>query len=273
MLFPEMSALAAGRLHPPRIRSSNASFNRLINDQQMAAVDAIVEGEARHVPYIIFGPPGTGKTTTVVEAVLQLVKHVAKKDLYGNLYEEDLRVLVCTPTNTASDVLCERLSDGGLNSKLDMLRLMAYSRNKRDVEETVLRHCNWSDEEGGFAMPKLEEIKRPRVIVATLSTAAKLYCEELPRGHFDVIVIDESGQATEPEALAAASMLLGEGGQLVLAGDPKQLGPVIHHTLAKEHGLGTSVLERLMERQIYQKGGPDGAYDARARKARAQLRA
>ena len=245
LLFPDIIDLEGGRLQPPREVSSARlrPFNRDLNEEQMAAVSAIVEGEARHVPYIIFGPPGTGKTTTVVEAVLQCVKRVVKKEL---------RVLVCSPTNTAADVLCQRLSQGGLSSRLDLLRLMAYSRSRRDIDPVVMRHANWSEAENAFETPSLEEIKRPRVVVATLATAAKLCCEGLPRGHFDVMVIDESGQAMEPEALAAASMLLGDG-QLVLAGDPKQLGPVIHHGLAKEHGLSTSVLERLMERPIYQK--------------------
>jgi helicase MOV-10 len=246
LLFPDMNDLEGGRLHPPREVSSAGlrPFNRNLNQEQMAAVSAIVEGEARHVPYIIFGPPGTGKTTTVVEAVLQCVRRVVKKEL---------RVLVCSPTNTAADVLCERLSSGGLSSRLDMLRLMAYSRSRRDIDPIVMRHANWSEAANGFVTPCLEEIKRPRVVVATLATAAKLCCEGLPRGHFDLMFIDESGQAMEPEALAAASTLMGEGGQLVLAGDPKQLGPVIHHGLAKEHGLSTSMLERVMERPIYQK--------------------
>ena len=87
-------------------------------------------------------------------------------------------------------------------------------------------------------------------------------------GHFDVILIDEAGQALEPEAVAPVATLLGPNGQLVLAGDPHQLGPVIHHTLAKEHGLETSLIERLMARPLYGRSpvvGEAGAqrYDVR----------
>lgn len=252
-LFPEMAHLATAQLHAARsVAAPLRPFDRRINAQQLAAVTAIVEGRARHVPYIIYGPPGTGKTTTVVECVLQCVKRVTGAEL---------RVLVSSPTNTAADVLCKRLSEGGLGSKMDMLRVNAYTRNPNDIDERVLRHSNCAPAERTIEMPPKEELERVRVVVATLTTAAKLCGEGIPRGHFDVIVIDEAGQAQEPEALAAASMLLGQGGQLVLAGDPKQLGPVIHHSLAKEHGLSTSVLERLMERPIYQKHPLPGGFE------------
>eukprot|EP00966_Prymnesium_polylepis_P335536 7390892-Prymnesium_polylepis.2 len=79
-----------------------------------------------------------------------------------------------------------------------------------------------------------------------------------------MVCIDEGGQAIEPEAVAPVAALLGDDGQLVVAGDPKQLGPVIHHSLAKAHGLGVSFLERLMGREIYQRqDAPGGRYDQR----------
>jgi len=73
----------------------------------------------------------------------------------------------------------------------------------------------------------------------------------VPRGHFNVVVVDEAGQALEPETVAAVAGLLSPEGQLVLGGDPKQLGPIIHSSAAKEHGLASSLIERLMERSVY----------------------
>jgi len=99
------------------------------------------------------------------------------------------------------------------------------------------------------------------VVVGTLTTVGKLVNVGVPRGHFDVIVVDEVGQALEPETVAAPASLLGPAGQLVLGGDPQQLGPIIHSTAAKEHGLACSLLERLMTRTVYQKG-PNLAYDS-----------
>ena len=64
--------------------------------------------------------------------------------------------------------------------------------------------------------------------------------------HFTHIFIDEAGHATEPETVIPLAGLLNihkaNGGQLVLAGDPKQLGPVIRNDIATQYGLGESCL-------------------------------
>jgi len=64
------------------------------------------------------------------------------------------------------------------------------------------------------------------------------------QSHFTHIFIDEAGHATEPETTIALAGLLDkakwEGGQVVLAGDPRQLGPIIRSPIAEEYGLGKS---------------------------------
>jgi helicase MOV-10 len=246
LLFPEPRHLETNQLQPRRTLAGDGQlrpFNPELNEEQLDAVLAVAHGVARHVPYCIFGPPGTGKTTTTVELVLQCARKL----------KQPLRVLVCTPTNTAADVVCERLARA-LN-QVQMLRLMAFSRGTHELAAGVRKCTHWSEEEGGFTFPALDALLAFRVVVATLSTAAQLHNHGVPRGHFDVVLIDEAGQAQEPEAMAAVSTMLGIGGQMVLAGDPKQLGPVIHHTLAKESGLGVSLLERMMSRAAYGRGG------------------
>ena len=65
---------------PTRTQSESAKelkpadflYNPSLNERQIAAVSRIVSGQCRPTPYLLFGPPGTGKTITVVEAILQV---------------------------------------------------------------------------------------------------------------------------------------------------------------------------------------------------------
>jgi hypothetical protein len=219
------------------------------NDEQAAAVRAVLLGEKRQVPYIVFGPPGTGKTTTIVELILQFVKGF-----------KNSKVLVCAPTNTAADVCCEKLGQhGAIAGRMEMLRLMSYTRNRNEVPADVRPFTQpYDDDRRGYPNVSKDDLLKKRIVVATLSMGGSLYNLGVERGAFDLIVIDESGQAMEPEALACVASLLAPDGQLVLSGDPKQLGPVIHHGHAKTFGLATSYLERLMSREVYQREAGGG---------------
>ena len=252
LIFPEPQDIVRAALRPPRNLVPQPLFDRTLNAEQVTAVRNICGGAARRVPYVLFGPPGTGKTTTLVEAIMQCASKLNPK---LPPYDK-FRILVAAPTNTAADFIAQKLSRA--LSPRQMLRLVAYSRKPEGMHADVKARSNWDPAEGSFAMPALPELLQPCVVVATLVMAAKLHNAGVPRGHFDMVCIDEGGQAIEPEAVAGAAAMLDEGGQLVIAGDPKQLGPIIHHALAKRHGLAVSFLERLMARPIYQPTAPTG---------------
>jgi len=107
--------------------------------------------------------------------------------------------------------------------------------------------------EGRFFYPLLEQLVKYKVIVTTLVTAGRLVSAQFPQDHFSHVFIDESGQATEPESVIALAGLINIKGQVVMAGDPKQLGPVIRSTVGVKHGLNISLLERLMSMELYSK--------------------
>ncbi|OXB73648.1 UNVERIFIED_CONTAM: hypothetical protein H355_017070 [Colinus virginianus] len=211
------------------------------NEEQCQAVKHIVTGMSRPAPYLIFGPPGTGKTVTLVEAIKQVWSCV-----------KDARILACAPSNSAADLLCQRLLTDIASRYI--YRIMASSVNYKDVPQEVQRCCNWDESEKCYVYPSKEILKPYRILITTLVTAGRLVSANFPPGYFSHVFIDECGHAVEPESVVAIAGLLTamdpdtnpKGGQLVLAGDPKQLGPVLRSPLAAQHGLGTSLLERLM---------------------------
>ncbi|KAJ8047421.1 RNA helicase Mov10l1 [Holothuria leucospilota] len=209
-------------------------FNNKLNHRQKAAVVRILQGESRPIPYILFGPPGTGKTVTVVEAILQVHHQMSHS-----------RILACTPSNSAADLLTQRLHASGKVEVSNMVRLNAFRRQEEAIPEEIIPYCVVGDD--------LEVVARHSIIIATCSSAGSFYQLGLKAGHFTHVFIDEAGQATEPEAMVVVALSVGRDGQSILAGDPCQLGPVLRSDLAKRFGLEQSLLERLMNRDAYQR--------------------
>ncbi|XP_072026794.1 putative helicase MOV-10 [Amphiura filiformis] len=234
------------------------------NAEQVKAVRQIVQGTSRPAPYLVFGPPGTGKTVTVVEAI---------KQVYSKLRAS--YILACAPSNSAADLLAKRLITGGTPvAKTTILRMNAASRVWPTVDQELkgANCCNFNKMTGENYFPSKEDIMRKRIVVTTLVTAGRIAsAKDFPRDHFTHIFLDEAGHAVEPEAIISIGSLLNprnkKGGQIVLAGDPKQLGPVLRSPLAKEHGLELSLLERLMtQNPLYTRKESDESkeiYDSR----------
>jgi len=171
----------------------------------------------------------------------------------------DVHILASAPSNTAADLLTERLLQH--INKREILRVHATSRVVSNISSRVLEVSNVRGDR--IFYPKLEELMKYKVIVTTLVTAGRLVTAKIPPDHFSHVVLDETGQATEPEAAVALSGLLGSSASLVMAGDPKQLGPVIRSVIASKHGLNISLLERLMETLGMYARDVNGQYDSR----------
>ncbi|NXX26329.1 SDE3 helicase, partial [Nicator chloris] len=278
LLFP--SASCHKSLFPGPFQPRWFNHKLETNEEQCKAVTHIVTGMSRPAPYLIFGPPGTGKTVTMVEAIKQVWTCF-----------KDARILACAPSNSATDLLCQCLIKD--IAPQNVYRLIASSRSYREVPTDILPCCNWDDNQSSYVYPSKESLRRYRIIITTLVTAGRLVSANFPPGFFSHVFIDECGHAVEPESLVAIageccppavsawpglppfptelSLFPGllapmdqetnpNGGQLVLAGDPQQLGPVLTSPLAIQHGLGTSLLERLMlHNPLYKKSS--GGYD------------
>lgn len=217
------------------------------NDEQRTAVENIVLGKTPPI-YIIFGPPGTGKTVTMVEAIFQTYKRF------------NHNILVCALCNDACDMLTLKLLDCDID-KSKIMRVYGASRSWKKVPSKIKEgRTNYVD--GQLYMPSKAELMRYRIIVCTFVTAGRISLMDFPDDYFQRVFVDESGQAFEPECLIAVSGILAKNGKLVLAGDPKQLGPIVKSKLAKKHGLQRSLLQRLMDTcSIYQKDRITGKYN------------
>nr|CBN80761.1 Putative helicase mov-10-A [Dicentrarchus labrax] len=248
VLFP--SGAAAANLVMPKFRMFNRQLEN--NPQQQAAVQRIIAGSSKPAPHLVFGPPGTGKTITLVEAMNQ----VSRAD-------PSAHILACAPSNSACDLLCERLMVH--MERHQVYRLYASSRDPNTVPKDLLKHCNWDQSQEAFVFPDKGNLMKYTIVVTTMITAGRLVSIGIPVGHFTHVFLDEGGQAVEPECVIPIAGLLSAGeGQLVLAGDPKQLGPILRSPLALDHGLGLSLLERLMMKNpLYQKSTDSGHFDTR----------
>ncbi|KAK7102225.1 putative helicase mov-10-B.1 isoform X2 [Littorina saxatilis] len=256
ILFPtEDTARTHGLLLPQDTVLRFYSRSPPPNPEQERAIRHIVLGTSRPAPYIIFGPPGTGKTFTIVEAIKQVLVQLPAS-----------RVLACAPSNSAADLIAEKLLVH-LQSR-EVYRLNAFSRSVATISDKVKTISNLG-EHNEMCFPTKKELadKGIRVYVTTLITAGRLVSAEFDRDHFTHVVIDEASHATEPESLVAFAGLLynsdtaNTGKQVVLAGDPQQLGPILRSPYAKKFKLDMSMMERLMNNPLYRRRSAPGPQD------------
>lgn len=228
-----------------------------LNQTQADAVNKVLW--AKDVA-IVHGPPGTGKTTTLVEAINETLRR-------------ESQVLVCAQSNMAVDWISEKLTDRGIH----VLRLGNPTRvNDKMLSFTYERRFEshpdypdlWSIRK---AIRELQGAKRRgtdqwhqkmdrlrsrateleiRINEELFNSAHVIACtlvgssSRLLEGRkFSTLFIDEAAQALE----AACLIPLRRAGRLILAGDHCQLPPTVKSFEAMKQGLGKSLMERLVE--------------------------
>ncbi|KAG9044287.1 hypothetical protein FS837_008417 [Tulasnella sp. UAMH 9824] len=238
ILFPDSTHITGLRRPSSRETEQINTFNPLVasNPAQLQAVAAILNRPAGAVPFVIWGPPGTGKTITVVEAIRQVLRE-----------NPNARILACAPSNSAADLIAQRLTNLGRHR---LFRMNAPSRFSNRLPDD-LRDFVYKDQDGHFSVQGAQHIKNFSIVVSTCLSASIPFGVGVEIGHFSHIFIDEAGQAMEPEIMVPIKTMANENTTIVLSGDPKQLGPIIRSTVASHLGLATSFLNRLVDREIY----------------------
>lgn len=228
--------------------------------------DAVSKALCSRDVVLIHGPPGTGKTTTLVEYIAQEVKrgcrvlacagsNIAVDNIVEGLSKLDLNVVrIGHPARMLPQILEQSLDykvlhsdDSGLardcrqemqqlNRKL--LKLSGRDRQTRKQIRQEIRYLN--KEEKRRQQTAVDRcLASAHVVCCTLSGAASRHVSALPM--FDVVVIDEAAQAIEPSCWSA----LIRGKRCVLGGDHLQLTPTILSDKASKQGLSVTLFERL----------------------------
>ncbi|QLD87320.1 AAA family ATPase [Natronomonas halophila] len=180
------------------------------NDAQNEAVNKAVNAEDFA---LVHGPPGTGKTYTLAQTVRTLVR-------------SGERVLLSAFTNRAVDNAIEALEEQGFT---DIVRWGSESGVRDDMQEYRM-------ERSGDPRERAAELQDAQVVAATTAACGS---RALKEQHFDVAVVDEAGQLTEPGTFLATNL----ADRFVLVGDHEQLPPVVR----AENDLQESLFERLIE--------------------------
>ncbi|WP_050032544.1 AAA domain-containing protein [Halorubrum halophilum] len=180
------------------------------NASQNEAVELAVDAEDCA---LIHGPPGTGKTYTIARTIRALV-------------EEGNRVLLSAFTNRAVDNALEALREQGFD---DVLRVGSETGVRGDMQDVRLV-------QRGDPNAKAAELRDAPVVAATTAACGSRVLREC---EFDVALVDEASQLTEPGTHAA----INRADRFVLVGDHEQLPPVVR----AENDLQTSLFQRLIE--------------------------
>jgi predicted DNA helicase len=250
---------------PPPVNEISLQFrNHHLNASQQQAVRAITQND--HIT-IVHGPPGTGKTTTLVEAIIQLIK-------------TGETVLVSAPSNTAVDNISKGLIQQGAKllrvgntSKVDEAVFshtpegkLANSKQQKEIKQLKIRAEEFRKMalkyKRSFGKAEREErnllfkeVKNIRTEIKKLQsyneeklyeeaeviagTPIGIYDADVDHLHFKTLVIDEAGQCIEPLAWCIFPL----ADKIVLAGDHWQLPPTVLSHEAARLGFNRSILE------------------------------
>jgi DNA polymerase alpha-associated DNA helicase A len=272
VLFGQSSAVS---VQPRDMAKDLEWLDPSLNDSQKEAIKfALTSSEVA----LIHGPPGTGKTHTLIELIRQCLK-------------QGLRLLVCGPSNISVDNIVERLSPhkvpmvrlghparllpGVLNHSLDILTrtsdaaaLVKDIRNEMDAKQASIRKTR-NGRERKAIYGEIKELRKDyrqreascvdslvresKVVLATLHGSGGFY---LKNQKFDVVVVDEASQALEAQCWVP--LLTSGASKLILAGDHLQLPPTIKSSNSKSSkdkpradqddvNLETTLFDRMLE--------------------------
>lgn len=171
---------------------------------------------------------------------------------------------MATPSNSAANLITKRIIDSGILEREQFVRVVSHNNVRRDmIPKEIIDYCGiisiardgtvkqQAEESGLKTHCSAAHLKKFRLIIGTCITLGTLMQLEIADDHFSHVIVDECGQCMETELIVPLTRVDKDIGQIVLAGDPMQLGPIVFSHYAKRLGLSRSFLMRLMDRDVY----------------------
>lgn len=243
-------------------------YNKRLNESQQRAVAAITNNTT---VTIVHGPPGTGKTTTLIEAIMQLIKagekvlvsapsNTAVDNIAKGLIQQKVQVLRVGNSSKVDEIIFKytlegKLSDSNQQKEIKQLKKRAeefrkmalkykrsFGKAEREQRSLLFKEVKSIRDE----IKKLQAYNEEKLYTnaqVILGTPVGLYDARVNKLNFGTLVIDEAGQCIEPLAWC----ILPLAKKYVLAGDHLQLPPTVLSNEAARLGLNKSILEVCIE--------------------------
>jgi ATP-dependent RNA/DNA helicase IGHMBP2 len=264
-LFQEIHGDITKQQENIEVDTAAISFcNKNLNESQRAAVAAIIANEDM---LIVHGPPGTGKTTTLVEAIVQLVKtrekvlvsapsNTAVDNISKGLIAQNIKLLRVGNTSKVDETIFQHTPEGRLSNSKQLKEIKQLKIRAEEFRKMALKYKrSFGKAEREQRSLLFKEVKNIRTEIKKLQayneeklfteadviagTPVGLYDAKINHLNFHTLVIDEAGQCIEPLAWTVFPLAQ----KYVLAGDHLQLPPTVLSNEATRLGLNRSILE------------------------------